>query len=160
MISKKENAQHATAPIGFFDSGIGGLSVMLAARRILPLENLIYFADSAHCPYGSKGGDFVRQRSLAISRFLLEQGAKAIVVACNSASEAALELLRLTFPGLGDHRRRTGAESGPGPEQKQKNRRPGHAIDLEGTALFPAAGKFFGRHGSLHPAGIRPGGAD
>jgi glutamate racemase len=87
-----------TAPIGFFDSGIGGLSVMLAVRRILPLENLIYFADSAHCPYGSKGGDFVLQRSLAISRFLLERGAKAIVVACNSASEAALELLRLTFP--------------------------------------------------------------
>jgi glutamate racemase len=98
MSSKQENAQLAAAPIGFFDSGIGGLSVMLAVRRILPLENLIYFADSAHCPYGSKGNDFVLQRSLAISRFLLEQGAKALVVACNSASEAALELLRLTFP--------------------------------------------------------------
>jgi len=71
---------------------------MLAARRILPFENMVYFADSAHCPYGSRGGDFVRQRSLAIGRFLLERGAKAVVVACNSASEAALELLRLTFP--------------------------------------------------------------
>ena len=98
MEKKQDEIYPLTAPIGFFDSGIGGLSVMLAARRILPFENLVYFADSAHCPYGSKGGDFVRQRSLAISRFLLERGAKAVVVACNSASEAALELLRLTFP--------------------------------------------------------------
>jgi glutamate racemase len=98
MDEKQDKLFPLTAPIGFFDSGIGGLSVMLAARRILPFENMIYFADSAHCPYGSKGGDFVRHRSLAISRFLLERGAKAVVVACNSASEAALELLRLTFP--------------------------------------------------------------
>ena len=98
MGKKKENASLLSAPIGFFDSGIGGLSIMAAARRILPFENMIYFADSAHCPYGSKGSDFVRQRSLAIGRFLREKGAKACVVACNSASEAALELLRLTFP--------------------------------------------------------------
>ncbi len=98
MNSKKENAQLATAPVAFFDSGIGGLSVMLAARRLLPFENMVYFADSAHCPYGSKGGDFVRRRSLAIGRFMRERGAKALVVACNSASEAALELLRRTFP--------------------------------------------------------------
>ena len=98
MDEKQDKVYPLTAPIGFFDSGIGGLSVMLAVRRILPFENLIYFADSAYCPYGSKGGDFVRQRSLAISRFLLDQGAKAVVLACNSASEAALELLRLTFP--------------------------------------------------------------
>jgi len=99
MDEKQGNTYPLTAPIGFFDSGIGGLSVMLAARRILPFENMLYFADSAHCPYGSKGVEFVRQRSLAISRFLLDSGAKALVVACNSASEAALELLRLTYPG-------------------------------------------------------------
>jgi glutamate racemase len=98
MDEKQAKKYPLTAPIGFFDSGIGGLSVMLAARCILPFENLIYFADSAHCPYGSKGRDFVQQRSLAICRFLLEKGAKALVVACNSASEAALELLRLSFP--------------------------------------------------------------
>jgi len=99
MDQKQGNAFPLTAPIGFFDSGIGGLSVMLAARRILPFENMLYFADSAHCPYGRKGAEFVRRRSLAISRFLLDSGAKALVVACNSASEAALELLRLTYPG-------------------------------------------------------------
>ncbi len=97
--SRADPAQLA-APVGFFDSGVGGLTVLQAARRLLPRENMLYFADSAHCPYGSKSSDFVRQRSLAISRFLLDQGAKAIVVACNSASEAALEFLRQAFPGL------------------------------------------------------------
>jgi glutamate racemase len=102
MNKKKSHADQAslTAPVGFFDSGVGGLSILMAARRMLPFENLVYFADSAHCPYGSKSGDFVRQRALTISRFLLERGAKAVVVACNSASEAALEFLRLSFPGL------------------------------------------------------------
>ncbi len=100
MSKSRVDASVLAAPVGFFDSGVGGLSVMQAARRILPHEDLVYFADSAHCPYGSKGGDFVRQRALSISRFLLERGAKAVVVACNSASEAALEFLRLTFPDL------------------------------------------------------------
>lgn len=90
----------ATAPVGFFDSGVGGLSVLLAARRLLPREDMLYFADSAHCPYGGRSRDFVRGRALAISRFLLRRRAKAIVVACNSASEAALEFLRQAFPGL------------------------------------------------------------
>lgn len=90
----------AAAPVGFFDSGVGGLSVLLAARRLLPREDLLYFADSAHCPYGGRSRDFVRGRALAISRFLLRRQAKAIVVACNSASEAALEFLRQAFPGL------------------------------------------------------------
>ncbi len=88
------------APVGFFDSGVGGLSVLRAARRALPRENMIYFADSAHCPYGGRSSGFVRSRSLAITRFLLARGAKAVVVACNSASEAALEHLRRSFPGL------------------------------------------------------------
>ena len=102
-MTKKENLADPSvlaAPVGFFDSGVGGLSVLQAARRILPHEDLVYFADSAHCPYGSRSRAFIRRRSLAISRFLLERGAKAIVVACNSASEAALEFLRRTFPGL------------------------------------------------------------
>ncbi len=102
MIKLKNHAgkDALAAPVGFFDSGVGGLSVLQAARRLLPHENMVYFADSAHCPYGSKSADFVRQRSLAISGFLLDRGAKAVVVACNSASEAALEFLRQSFPGL------------------------------------------------------------
>jgi len=101
MIKKSHTANEPlTAPVGFFDSGVGGLSVLQAARRLLPHEDLIYFADSAHCPYGSKSGDFVRQRAMAITGFLRARGAKAVVVACNSASEAALESLRGAFPGL------------------------------------------------------------
>jgi len=100
MKSGRARALLPTAPVGFFDSGVGGLSVLLAARALLPRENALYFADSAHCPYGSKSSDFVRQRALAITGFLLQRGAKAVVVACNSASEAALEFLRQVFPGL------------------------------------------------------------
>ncbi len=88
------------APVGFFDSGVGGLSVLLAVRRLLPRENMLYFADSAYCPYGGRRREFVRRRAAAITRFLLDRGAKAVVMACNSASEAALELLRQAFPGL------------------------------------------------------------
>lgn len=101
----KENADRQrqadpAAAVGFFDSGVGGLSVLRAARRALPRENMIYFADSAHCPYGGQSGEFVRRRALVITRFLLARKAKAVVVACNSASEAALEYLRQTFPGV------------------------------------------------------------
>ena len=102
MNKVKSHADDAlkTAPVGFFDSGVGGLSVLQAVRRILPFENLIYFADSAHCPYGSKSGDFVRERAQAITAFMVERNVKAVVVACNSASEAALEWLRRVFPAL------------------------------------------------------------
>ncbi len=102
MKKEKGNTENGvlTAPVGFFDSGVGGLSVLQAARRILPHENMLYAADSAHCPYGSKSSDFVNQRALAITGFLLVRKAKAVVVACNSASEAALEFLRQTFRGL------------------------------------------------------------
>ena len=102
MNKVKSHADDAlkTAPVGFFDSGVGGLSVLQAVRRILPHENLVYFADSAHCPYGSKSGDFVRERAQAITAFMVERNVKAVVVACNSASEAALEWLRRVFPAL------------------------------------------------------------
>ena len=128
MNKEKIRADHAhlAAPVGFFDSGVGGLSVLQAARRLLPHENMLYFADSAHCPYGSKSADFVRQRSLAISRFLLDRGAKAVVVACNSASEAALEFLRQILPRAGDRRHRTGCQGGAALEPQQEDRRPGN----------------------------------
>jgi glutamate racemase len=83
-----------TAPIGVFDSGVGGLSILSGLRELLPHENLLYLADSRYAPYGPKGEDFVRDRSCAIVDFLLERGAKAIVVACNTATAAAIALLR------------------------------------------------------------------
>lgn len=84
-------------PIGFFDSGVGGLSVWREVVRRLPHEATIYFADSAHCPYGPRPAAEVRALSAAITRFLLREGCKLIVVACNTASAAALESLRAGF---------------------------------------------------------------
>jgi glutamate racemase len=90
-------------PVGIFDSGIGGLSVAAEIRRALPAEDLLYIADTAHVPYGDKPLDEVRARSLAIGRHLQGAGAKLLVVACNTASGAALERLRevLTIPVVG-----------------------------------------------------------
>ncbi|MCC6146018.1 MAG: glutamate racemase [Anaerolineaceae bacterium] len=88
-----------TAPaIGVFDSGVGGLSVLRAIRQQYPAQNLIYFADQAHVPYGSRSLEEVRCFSEEIARFLLEQGAGVVVVACNTASAAALHTLRDVYP--------------------------------------------------------------
>jgi len=87
-----------TRPIGVFDSGVGGLSVWREIARQLPHENTIYFADQIHIPYGPRPLEQIRQFSEAIARFLLERGCKAIVVACNTASAAALKHLRAMFP--------------------------------------------------------------
>lgn len=87
-------------PIGFFDSGLGGLSVLRATRTLMPEESALYFADQAHVPYGPRSLAQVRDFSEAITRFLLELGAKLIVVACNTASAAALHSLRESFPDV------------------------------------------------------------
>lgn len=85
------------APIGAFDSGVGGLSILLEVRRLLPPEDLIYLADSAHCPYGVKPVEEIRQRSLEITDFLVSLGAKLIIVACNSACVAGLDQVRAKY---------------------------------------------------------------
>ncbi|OGS97048.1 MAG: glutamate racemase [Gallionellales bacterium RIFCSPLOWO2_02_FULL_57_47] len=85
-------------PIGVFDSGVGGLSVLREIRRELPGEDLLYVADSGHAPYGDKSSDMIETRSIAIVEFLLSRHAKAIVVACNTATGAAVEALRARFP--------------------------------------------------------------
>lgn len=86
-----------TGAVGVFDSGLGGLSVLTHIRRLLPSESLYYVADTGHLPYGSKSPEYVLTRSLAISRFLAQQGVKAIVVACNTATAAAVAELRRQF---------------------------------------------------------------
>ena len=90
-------AMSDTRPIGVFDSGVGGLSVLAEIRKQLPREDLLYVADSAHVPYCARSADEIRDRSLALARFLLEQGAKVLVVACNTATAAAAGTLRETF---------------------------------------------------------------
>jgi glutamate racemase len=85
------------SPIGIFDSGVGGLSVLRAIREQMPEESVIYFGDQGHIPYGPRPMRQIRDFSEAITRFLLRQEAKIIVVACNTASAAALKYLRETF---------------------------------------------------------------
>jgi glutamate racemase len=87
-------------PLGIFDSGVGGLSVLRAIRQQLPYEDVVYLADQRHVPYGPRPLEEVRAFSESITRFLLEQNAKLIVVACNAASAAALHQLRQRFPGV------------------------------------------------------------
>ncbi|MGQ9675854.1 MAG: glutamate racemase [Chloroflexota bacterium] len=83
--------------IGMFDSGVGGLSVMREIRRLLSREDILYLADTAHCPYGTRTREEIQQLTGAIAEFLISQGAKLIVVACNTASVASLPYLRAKF---------------------------------------------------------------
>ena len=84
--------------IGIFDSGIGGLSVFREIRKVLPEQSYVYYSDNAHCPYGEKTREYIIDRARAITRFLLEKGCKIIVVACNTATAAAIATLREEFP--------------------------------------------------------------
>ena len=88
------------APIGVFDSGVGGLSVLKALQAELPLENFIYIADSAHAPYGERDEAYVIARSKAITTHLVSMNIKALVIACNTATAAAIHLLRADYPDL------------------------------------------------------------
>lgn len=88
------------ATIGIFDSGSGGLSVYREIKKILPQERYVYFADNAHCPYGEKSAEYVQERSRAITEILLGMGADIIVVACNTATAAAIATLRAEYPAV------------------------------------------------------------
>lgn len=86
------------APIGVFDSGVGGLSVLAEISRLLPNESLLYVADCGHIPYGEKSPEFIRQRCRQVAEFFQQQGAKAMVLACNTATVAAVADLRERCP--------------------------------------------------------------
>ena len=103
-------------PIGIFDSGIGGLTVLHAIGELLPGEDLIYLGDTARVPYGTKSSETVQRYSIENTRFLISKGVKAVVVACNSASATSIPMLRETFelpilgviePGVEEAMRRT-----------------------------------------------------
>nr|WP_315255547.1 glutamate racemase [uncultured Duganella sp.] len=93
-------ARSPSAPIGVFDSGVGGLSVLRHIRAQYPNEHLMYVADSGHAPYGDKTEAYVVERALAVTEFLLSHGAKALVVACNTATVAAIKAVRLRYTEL------------------------------------------------------------
>lgn len=96
-VTTMPEALTATGSIGVFDSGVGGLSVALAIRQLLPHEDILYIADTAHAPYGNKDDDYIFQRMHYLTQFMVEQGVKAIVVACNTATTAAISKLRAAF---------------------------------------------------------------
>lgn len=98
--SDNSSSLKACGPIGIFDSGVGGLSVLRHIATQLPNEDLIYFADSGFAPYGDKPEEFVIGRSFKITDFLLKQNIKALVVACNTATAIAIHLLREKYPDL------------------------------------------------------------
>ncbi len=86
--------------IGIFDSGIGGLSVFREIRKVLPDEKYIYYSDNAHCPYGEKSKEYIIDRAMSITDYLLGRGAGIIVVACNTATAAAITALRAEYPNM------------------------------------------------------------
>lgn len=83
--------------IGVFDSGVGGLSIVMEVRKALPSAGIIYYADNAHCPYGEKTDAFIIERARFITKHLISKGADIIVVACNTATAAAIKTLREVF---------------------------------------------------------------
>ena len=93
-MSERPVSRDVSAPIGVFDSGVGGLSVLREIRALLPHEALLYVADSGFAPYGERSPGYVEQRSAAIADFLVAEGAKALVVACNTATAAIAPALR------------------------------------------------------------------
>lgn len=100
MPAPSDTSLHNSAPIGVFDSGIGGLSVLKHIRACLPREDLLYFADSGFAPYGGRPEEEIVARSLAIAEFLMQYDVKALVVACNTATAAAIKALRARYPSL------------------------------------------------------------
>ena len=96
MVARRESPESEGA-VGVFDSGVGGISVLREIRTLLPAEDLVFVADSGNVPYGSKSPAFIESRSTLITQFLLSEGSKAIVVACNTATAAAVSTLRRDF---------------------------------------------------------------
>ena len=123
------------APVAVFDSGLGGISVLRELVRTLPRENYLYFGDSLHAPYGTKTPQEVISLSLQAADRLLSQGAKALVVACNTATSAAIRTLRKTYPDL--------AIVGTEPAIKPAvERHPGGRILMLATAMTVQEEKF------------------
>jgi glutamate racemase len=139
----------SSAPIGVFDSGIGGLSVLRHIRAQLPAEDLLYVADAGHAPYGGKSEAEIAARSLAIAEFLLARNAKALVVACNTATAAAIQALRERWPALPV----VGVEPGLKPAAAQSRMKSVGVLATEGTL---ASAKFSALRDQLTAAtGVR-----
>lgn len=99
-VAEGDEEMEKRQPIGVFDSGLGGISVLRALRALLPHENYLYFGDSAHAPYGVKSEDEIRALSFRVTEHLVAQGVKAVVIACNTITSAAAAALREKYDDL------------------------------------------------------------
>lgn len=97
MSTAHDNTKISEKPVGFFDSGVGGLSVLKTAYTLMPDENYVYFGDNLNAPYGEKSEEEIKALSMAAGEFLFSKGVKAIVVACNTATSAAIQMMRDKF---------------------------------------------------------------
>ena len=133
----------ANKPVGVFDSGVGGLSVLRALRQELPHEHFLYVGDSGCAPYGDRSAEFVTARAIAISEFLVSQDAKAIVVACNTATAVAVESLRARFalPIVA-------IEPAVKPAASRTRSRVVGVLATTGTLASPNVGKLLANYGS------------
>lgn len=100
MERDRQSAQIQTQPIAVFDSGVGGISVLKEMVKVMPNEDFIYYGDSKHAPYGTKSLEEVRRLTIMHTQDLLSQGAKAVAIACNTATSAAVRILRQMYPDL------------------------------------------------------------
>ncbi|MCW8889443.1 MAG: glutamate racemase [Sedimenticola sp.] len=141
----------SNAPIGVFDSGWGGLSVLGHIQQHLPSESYIYVADTGHLPYGPKSPGYVIGRAERIAAFLLERGAKALVVACNTATAAAIAVLResLTIPVIG-------IEPGVKPALAQSHSGTVGVLATEGTLGSEKFRRLISQHGQLGRVIVQP----
>src|SRR5918993_676600 len=130
-------------PIGVFDSGVGGLSVLQALRRELPHEQFLYVGDSGCAPYGDRSADFVVERAITITNFLAGEGAKAVVVACNTATAIAVESLRARFPLP-----IVAIEPAVKPAASRTRSRVVGVLATTGTLSSPNVGKLLANYGS------------
>jgi glutamate racemase len=139
--------------IGVFDSGLGGLSVLAEIARTLPRADLVYLADTAHVPYGSKPDEFIRGRVLAIGRLLVERhGCTLLVVACNTATAAAVNELRLQHPGIPV----VGVEPGVKPAAQSSASRRIAVLATEATARSERLARLIREHAAQVQVDVVP----
>ena len=138
--------------IGVFDSGLGGLSVLAAIARALPSADLLYLADTAHVPYGNKPDGFIRGRAVAIGDHLVQHGCSMLVVACNTATAAAVRALRETHPDLPI----VGVEPGVKPAAASSASRRIAVLVTESTARSERLARLIADHGAGVDVHVEP----
>lgn len=142
--------------IGVFDSGLGGLSVLAAIARALPRADLVYLADTAHVPYGDKPDSFITSRVLAIGRHLADSGCDLVVVACNTATTAAIQTLRDHMAAMRPHIPVVGVEPGVKPAARTSRTRRIAVLATESTAQSRRLAQLIEHHADGAQVGIVP----